>query len=66
MKSHYVKPKLSTFGDVESVTQATGSDPTRDFLFFTGSPINRPSDPWDKGRYSYFCKPKGCSPKPTP
>lgn len=64
MKSTYTKPALTTFGDVESLTLATGPDPTQDFLFFNGVVVNPGAQ--DDGKYSYFCGPTGCDVGPTP
>lgn len=39
MKKKYNQPKLSTHGNVESITQAIGSSIFVDVVFFNGSPL---------------------------
>ena len=63
MKATYMKPALKAFGDIETITQATGPDPSPDFIFFNGVPVTPGPD---DGEYSVFCGPTGCTTAPTP
>lgn len=35
----YNAPSLTTYGDVETITQGSGNRTTRDLNFFNGSPV---------------------------
>ena len=37
MKKKYIKPTLTTHGNVESITQVLGNDKVEDFLIFNGN-----------------------------
>ncbi|NJK56499.1 MAG: lasso peptide [Pleurocapsa sp. SU_5_0] len=44
MKSQYSIPKLINYGNVETITQATGSTPTKDSIIFNGAALGVETD----------------------
>ncbi len=44
MKKIYSRPELTVHGNVEALTQASGPDPSKDFIIFGGSPISIGTD----------------------